>query len=60
MSQPKPARDYVNRVLAFLSLAADAYANGTTPAEVERHRADTHPALVRLGKAASQQNGGRE
>ena len=60
-SAPKPApRDCVNRVLAYLSLAADAYANGTTPDEVERHRLTTHPALVRLGRAASKQNGGRE
>ena len=60
MSQPapKPApRDCVNRVLAYLSLAADAYAAGTTPADVERR---CHPALARLGKAAHKQNGGRE
>ena len=60
MSQPapKPApRDCVNRVLAYLSLATDAYANGTTPADVERR---CHPALARLGKAAGKQNGGKE
>ena len=60
MSQPKPRptpRDCVNRVLAYLSLATDAYANGTTPEAVERR---CHPALARLGKAAHKQNGGRE
>ena len=60
MSQPAPRpapRSYVNRVLAYLSLAADAYANGTTPADVERR---CHPALARLGKAAHKQNRGRE
>ena len=54
----KPApRSYVNRVLAYLSMATDAYAAGTTPEAVERR---CHPALARLGKAASKQNGGRE
>ena len=60
MSQPTPRpapRSYVNRVLAYLSLAADAYANGTTPEAVERN---CHPALWRLGKAAGKQTGGKE
>ena len=57
-THPKPApRSYVNRVLAYLSLAADAYANGTTPEAVERN---CHPALWRLGKAAGKQTGGKE
>lgn len=60
MSQPKPKpapRSCVNRVLAYLSLAADAYANGTTPEAVERN---AHPVLWRLGRAAHKQNRGRE
>ena len=54
---PKPARYQGCAILRYLSLAADAYARGTTPDEVERN---AHPALVRLGKAAHKQNGGRE
>lgn len=50
-------RDCVNRVLAYLSMAADAYAHGTTPEAVERN---AHPVLWRLGRAAHKQNGGRE
>jgi hypothetical protein len=59
MSQRKltSRRDCVNRVLAYLSLAVDAYARGTTPEAVERK---AHPVLWRLGKAAHKQNGGRE
>ena len=60
MSQPapRPAPRYPGcAILRYLSLAADAYANGTTPEAVERN---CHPALARLGKAASKQNGGRE
>ena len=53
----KPARYQGCAVLRYLSMAADAYAAGTTPAAVERN---AHPALVRLGKAAHKQNGGRE
>ena len=63
MSQPapRPAPRYPGcAILRYLSFAADAYANGTTPDEVERHRRTTHPALVRLSRAASKQNGGRE
>ena len=58
-TKPKPKYQGC-AVLRYLSMAVDAYAAGTTPDEVERHRADTHPALVRLGRAASKQNGGRE
>jgi hypothetical protein len=58
-TKPKPKYQGC-AILRYLSLAVDAYARGTTPDEVERHRADTHPALVRLGRAASKQNGGRE
>ena len=57
-TQAKPApRSYVNRVLAYLSMATDAYAAGTTPEAVERN---CHPALARLGKAAHKQNRGKE
>ena len=60
MSQPapRPAPRYPGcAILRYLSLAADAYANGTTPEAVERN---CHPALARLGKAAHKQNRGRE
>ena len=60
MSQPapRPAPRYPGcAILRYLSFAADAYANGTTPEAVERR---CHPALARLGKAAHKQNGGRE
>ena len=60
MSQPapRPAPRYPGcAILRYLSLATDAYANGTTPADVERR---CHPALWRLGKAAGKQNGGKE
>jgi hypothetical protein len=59
MSQRKltSRRDCVNRVLAYLSMAVDAYARGTTPEAVERN---AHPVLWRLGRAAHKQNGGRE
>ena len=57
-TQAKPApRSYVNRVLAYLSMATDAYAAGTTPEAVERN---CHPAHWRLGKTAGTQNRGRE
>ena len=57
-STPKPAPRYPGcAILRYLSLAADAYANGTTPEAVERN---CHPALARLGKAAHKQNRGRE
>ena len=57
-SAPKPTPRYPGcAILRYLSLATDAYANGTTPADVERR---CHPALARLGKAAGKQNGGRE
>ena len=55
---PKPTPKYQGcAILRYLSLATDAYARGTTPDAVERN---AHPALVRLGKAAHKQNGGRE
>ena len=60
MSQPapRPAPRYPGcAILRYLSLAADAYAAGTTPEAVERN---CHPALWRLGWAAHKQNGGRE
>ena len=60
MSQPapRPAPRYPGcAILRYLSLATDAYANGTTPEAVERN---CHPALWRLGKAAGKQNRGRE
>ena len=44
-------------VLRYLSMAAAAYARGTTPEAVERN---AHPVLWRLGRAAHKQNGGRE
>lgn len=55
---PKPTPKYQGcAILRYLSMAADAYARGTTPEEVE---CNAHPALVRLGNAAHKQNGGRE
>ena len=54
---PKPARYQGSAFLRYLSMAADAYARGTTPEAVERN---AHPVLWRLGRAASKQNGGRE
>ena len=56
--KPTPTPKYQGcAILRYLSLAADAFANGTTPDAVERN---AHPALWRLGKAAHRQNGGRE
>ena len=58
-AKPKPPTPKYQgcAVLRYLSMATDAYANGTTPEAVERK---AHPALWRLGKAAHKQNGGRE
>ena len=58
-AKPKPPTPKYQgcAVLRYLSMATDAYANGTTPEAVERN---AHPALWRLGKAAHKQNGGRE
>lgn len=56
-TQPKP-RYQGCAILAYLSMAADACANGTTPEAVVRRHLDTHPALRRRGKAESQ-NGGK-
>ena len=55
-TKPKPKYQGC-AVLRYLSMAAAAYARGTTPEAVERN---AHPVLWRLGREAHKQNGGRE